>query len=1777
MTVCPRSLFAKGFHALQLRKNRHVVRQPKRAGLHAHLERLEERALLTVDLSGVPNWIFEGPAPINNAQLTAAPNNAAAGAINSIAVNPLNAAQIVIGTVNGGIWETTNANPASPGTINWTPLTDQLPSLAIGSVAFSPLDATGNTLYAGTGSFSNGFDGPQPDGALRTTDGGATWTVLASQTFQGQRIETILPTGVNLGPGTKEVILASTVGNADNNWLAGGGLFESKNNGDTFTVLTGNGLPTGSVTSLIADPNNASQFFAAIPKQGIFKGISDAQGTITWTESDTNVTGIVDSTDITLTAQSIAGVTTLFTTVSKDDSIEAAFTSGNAGAAWTALATPPAPNSNFAGAGSAFNHKVNLVADPVNAGVIYMSGQGTDNVFRYDPAGAGNWVLIVDGGAQGNTQPHADARGLAFLGNTTLLEVDDGGFYFLNNPTNATANSWQNFNRTLGATEAYKIAYDANNNLILAGNQDNGSNVQTATGSTIWNQYSGGDGGSLAYDSVNSINYTMANNFGFWTRNGTQLHLKGAAASPDFSGLNSTKASGGFGTDRSFVGNSGGFNVVPFVLNSTDPTQMLIGRQGLYTGTGPNTGDIITEVTPANMEIANALIFGGQRAGTAQANVIIAGDTAGNLFIRGESGSTFNEVTGPGSGGIVSLAVDPQDWRRVYVVQGTTLRSGSPNFANCQVFVTDNITDLTNHPFRDITGNLKSPTLTNGAMRAITLFDNTPGTVGDSVPIVAGVGGVYRLLNGAWSRYGSALPNAVAEDIQYVTSQDLLIVGTFGRGEWEVPNVSTTIRTPGILTIVGDTDFVNEDDTIKLVRNPDNPAMLDVYLNSSSPIATYPLAVVQQINVFGLGGNDELTVDSTNGLITAPNGIHYSGDSGANSLRLVQTGGPGQSSDVYSVVPTIGKGSDVITGATGVQTVDFEDLAPVFDNVPGALLVLGTQANDTINYSQGASTSEGLVTVNNLEPIDFTNKTLLTIDALAGDDTITLNNVNRPTGLVAIPVDGGLGNNTLVIDANNQLVSSSDFTASSIFIPVATPVGVGYTNIAQVRVVHAFGQLIGTGTGFSGVEGIPLNNVLVGAFNFLDIAGSPPVIGNASDFTTVIDWGDGTGPGAGTIVGVGAMGFQVFGTHTYADEKAPFYELTFTTIEKGATRTFFIPGPGGASVTIVDNPGASTNPTASAAFIVDAPLIAAGALVSGAEGTPLPPTTLVASFSDANPRATVADFTTGAGSIVINWGDGTTPVTVPAGNITAIGSPNGVTFKIFGSHTFVEEGTYQVTATITDTGGSATVAHSAATIGDLPPTAAPIQPTVSGTEGLPLINVNVASFIEEFGVPHELVGDYSATIDWGDGTSRETGVITRPGAPGGPFFVSGTHTYGDSGVNGGVGTYPIVVTIHDDGGTTLTIGNTAHIADVPITLTGQLNPASDSGKSHSDGITNVNQPNFFGTSEPNSHVSLFSTPTGGSGATLIGQGVADASGFWSITSDRLADGSYTITATAVDASGHTTTTAPLSILPNLKEGPLVIDTVGPRATAVSFDRLTGKVLLTFQDDRSGMLQQTLVDAANFAFNKQHSRPLGRFIITSLTVSGGPGATDPQSVEAVINHGAYLRGGFYQIIAHAASVVLPSGIQDLAGNALDGEFYGPATATGNGVPGGDLIANLDAIHNVVFPPKTVIGFPHPNDPPGQGSQKPISSRRPGHTVEAGPTFQKTIRRVITANVPHPGNGGQRVHNPFALRARSTGSKRAASHSGSARPTPSSAHAGKHTENNQVPAPIPSWLG
>lgn len=85
----------------------------------------------------------------------------------ALVIDPGNPRTIYAGTADGGIWKTTDAG------MNWRPIGDFLPSLAIGSLAMDPSNSS--ILYAGTGEGSFSIDAVRGAGVFQTTDAGDIW------------------------------------------------------------------------------------------------------------------------------------------------------------------------------------------------------------------------------------------------------------------------------------------------------------------------------------------------------------------------------------------------------------------------------------------------------------------------------------------------------------------------------------------------------------------------------------------------------------------------------------------------------------------------------------------------------------------------------------------------------------------------------------------------------------------------------------------------------------------------------------------------------------------------------------------------------------------------------------------------------------------------------------------------------------------------------------------------------------------------------------------------------------------------------------------------------------------------------------------------------------------------------------------------------------------------------------------------------------------------------------------------------------------------------------------------------------------------------------------------------------------------------------------------------------------------------------------------------------------------------------------------------------------
>ncbi len=189
--------------------------------------------------------------------------------------------------------------------------------------------------------------------------------------------------------------------------------------------------------------------------------------------------------------------------------------------------------------------------------------------------------------------------------------------------------------------------------------------------------------------------------------------------------------------------------------------------------------------------------------------------------------------------------------------------------------------------------------------------------------------------------------------------------------------------------------------------------------------------------------------------------------------------------------------------------------------------------------------------------------------------------------------------------------------------------------------------------------------------------------------------------------------------------------------------------------------------------ITQPPITASGVNVSAIEGKAFAAT--VANFTSGDPLATPADF-----SASINWGDGGTS----AGTVSAGGSG----FAVAGGHTYGEEGSYQVHVTIAEIAdpSNSDVTQSLATVADAAITASPACEATA----LRSYNGRTATFVDAAGT-FGTAADFTAAINWGDGTST-SGTISSLG--GGHYAVIGVHGYAT------VGRFTIATTIRDDGG-----------------------------------------------------------------------------------------------------------------------------------------------------------------------------------------------------------------------------------------------------------------------------------------------------------------------------------------------------------------------------------------
>src|SRR5512142_3039456 len=204
-------------------------------------ENWRERALAQVKANALAKsgsaaaalqWVSVGP-------------NTTGGRIRSVVVDPTNPANVYCGSVSGGIWKSTSAGAS------WFPVSDFANNIVIGCMAIDP--ANPNIIYAGTGEGYFNYDYLRGAGVLKSTDAGASWSLLTSFASSQSPYFYYYINKILIKPNNSSVLYAGILG----------GVWKSTNAGAGWSKLNVPSAGSTFCTDLAMDVQHPETLYAA--------------------------------------------------------------------------------------------------------------------------------------------------------------------------------------------------------------------------------------------------------------------------------------------------------------------------------------------------------------------------------------------------------------------------------------------------------------------------------------------------------------------------------------------------------------------------------------------------------------------------------------------------------------------------------------------------------------------------------------------------------------------------------------------------------------------------------------------------------------------------------------------------------------------------------------------------------------------------------------------------------------------------------------------------------------------------------------------------------------------------------------------------------------------------------------------------------------------------------------------------------------------------------------------------------------------------------------------------------------------------------------------------------------------------------------------------------------------------------------------------------------------------------------------------------------------------
>ena len=581
---------AAAFRNLQLQDEKGFIPADGFINAKKHVDLMASFAPLTGGIDR-NSWEWIGPGNIG-------------GRIRAIVIHPTNPDKMWIGSVSGGIWETTD------GGASWLPVWDFMPNLAISTMVMDPSNS--NVMYAGTGEGFFNVDNIRGAGVFKSTDGGTSWSQLASTAnsswYYVNRLA-MSPDGATL--------LAAT----------NSGIWRSTDGGSTWSQVT-----TTRTLDIDFHPTDNNR---AIAGDGSGNAYYSINGGTTWTTVSIGG-GRVE------VAYAESTPTTVYASVYQNSG--EIWKSTDGGASYTRVNTG---NSFLGGQGWYDNI---IWVDPTNANTVIVGGI---DLWRSTNGGATLTKISEWGSAPASA--HADHHVIIahpnFNGssNKTVFFGNDGGIYKADDVyTVAGTSGWQELNNNLGSTQFYGAAGNVSSGVIVGGTQDNGT-LRYSGGTESWTAMYGGDGGFCAAD-PSDPNYF----YGEYVY--LQIHRSsngGGSSRYIYTGI------GDAGSNANFI--------APFILDPNNSNTLLAGGASLWRSTNVKAG------TPSWTAIKSSVGSNISAIAVAKSdsNTIWVGHNNGNVYKSTNGGANWTQVdTGLPNRYVMRITIDANNHNIVYATFG---------------------------------------------------------------------------------------------------------------------------------------------------------------------------------------------------------------------------------------------------------------------------------------------------------------------------------------------------------------------------------------------------------------------------------------------------------------------------------------------------------------------------------------------------------------------------------------------------------------------------------------------------------------------------------------------------------------------------------------------------------------------------------------------------------------------------------------------------------------------------------------------------------------------------------------------------------------------------------------------------------------------------------------------------------------------------------------------------------------------------------------------------